>query len=173
MFFTIKLTAFYNKESPLYVAQRWLSLLLDPYRSAALSLSLRRLSAAIITQMLTQKLMNLVHYTIVVSIACSSTMSVFRLKIPVRINIWTGTRWCSKFFLNELIYEVRLTSFASRSNLWRLKCVWIFQIKKHECSLQGWFLSMTSFAWGSNFISLKNVHSKKDVQSSSTLNLPS
>lgn len=126
-----------------------------------LSLSLRRLSAAIITQTLTQKLMNLVHYTIVVSIACSSTMSAFRLKIPVRINIWTGTRWCSKIFLNELIYEVRLTSFASRSNLWRLKCVWIFQIKKHECSLQGWFLSMTSFAWGNNFISLKNVHSKK------------
>lgn len=95
-----------------------------------LSLSLRRLSAAIITQTLTQKLMNLVHYTIVVSIACSSTMSAFRLKIPVRINIWTGTRWCSNFFLNELIYEVRLTSFTSRSNLWRLKCVWIFSNKK-------------------------------------------
>lgn len=138
-----------------------------------LSLSLRRLSAAIITQTLTQKLMNLVHYTIVVSIACSSTMSAFRLKIPVRINIWTGTRWCSKIFLNELIYEVRLTSFASRSNLWRLKCVWIFSNKKAWVFFTGMVFVNDFFCLRKQFHFIEKCSFKKDVQSSSTLNLPS
>lgn len=81
-----------------------------PTWSVSICCSLRRLSAAIITQTLTQKLMNLVHYTIVVSIACSSIMSVFRLKIPVQINIWTGTRWCSKIVNNFFLKLVDLWS---------------------------------------------------------------
>lgn len=165
---TKKLTAFYNKDSPLYVAQWWLSLLL--YRSAALSEG-------------TQCCYNYTDADTETNESGTYNSSLKVLHAPLQCiqtslsqSIFVQVPGDNVGFFkivkkkNQLIYEVGLTSFASRSNLGRLKCV-NFSNKKSWVLINGVVFDL--FCSKKQFYFIQKFSFKKDVCSTDTLNLPS